>query len=422
MESRVHIVTVSPGPADLLSLRAAYLLRRAQLVVYEPEVPVGVLALAGEQAELLALAQPQADAAKSGLAKIADAETARLRVIIETLGRLVNREPAPAALAMKPVVLLLCGGSEEFCRRLRGEMASLAGAGAAIEMLSAASAASGQIDFLGPPPPLAGRRIVVTRTAAAASLLAASLRDLGAEPVEFPTIRIEPPDSYQVLDGALARASEFDWVIFTSAAGVRSFIGRLGALGRDVRALAGACLAAIGPATATELRSHALGVEVVPAVYRAEALIDAIGAARIKGARLLIARAQTAREVLPEQLAALGAREVCVAAAYKTVKAGGAGAARIRTLLERGEIDLVTFTSPSTVANFDELVAPPPQSVKAAVIGPITEARARSLGYTIAATAEAYTAAGLTAAIVACLATPGRSAEPRLCRPTGRAI
>jgi len=241
---------------------------------------------------------------------------------------------------------------------------------------------------------------VVTRAAGNAESFAQKLRALGAEAIEFPTIETAPPSSFAALDGALARLPDFDWIIFTSAVGVDAFLDRIRTLGRDVRELGDASIAAIGPATADRLSRYALKVAALPAEYRAEAVIGAIGEAKIRGARILIPRAQVAREVLPETLRKIGAREVVVAPAYRTVKPPAADAARIRELAVSGAIDLVTFTSSSTVTNFCELLQSPPHGLKAAVIGPITAETARQHGFEVAVCPPTYTTPALISAIV----------------------
>src|SRR5262249_26238402 len=166
---------------------------------------------------------------------------------------------------------------------------------------------------------LAGRTIAITRARAAGGAFASALRARGATVIEFPTIELAPPDSYETIDAALARIAAFDWVIFTSAAGVEHAIERMKVRGLESQALAGAKLGAIGPATSDRLRAHGLTVTAMPSEYRAEAIAGAIGIAHIRGARILIPRAQRAREVLPEMLRAAGAAEVIVAPVYRTL-------------------------------------------------------------------------------------------------------
>jgi uroporphyrinogen III methyltransferase/synthase len=247
--------------------------------------------------------------------------------------------------------------------------------------------------------PLFGRTIVVTRARASASGFATAIRRLGAEVVEFPTIETAPPRSYAALDRAIKRVNSFDWIIFTSATGVESFIERLKSRGRDIRALGSASIAAIGPVTASRLADYALQVAAVPDEYRAEEIITAIGIKQIRGKRFLIPRAEVAREALPEILRAKGAREVVVAPSYRTVKPKGAQIERMRELLASGKIDLVTFTSSSTVTNFCELLGTLGKGLRAAAIGPITAATAEERGFEVVVSPDQYTIEALTEAI-----------------------
>lgn len=248
--------------------------------------------------------------------------------------------------------------------------------------------------------PLYGRRIVITRAREVIGSFAAGLRALGAEVLEFPTIETAAPDSYAVIDAALERVASFDWVIFTSATGVERLLERMRTRGTDLRAMAGAKLGAIGPATAARLAEHALTVAALPQEYRAEAIIEAIGAARIRDARILLPRAQAAREVLPEMLAAAGAREVVVAPVYKTVRPGRAPIERVREMAKARTIDLAVFTSSSTVTNFGEMIgSAAARGLKAAAIGPVTAETARAAGMEVVVQPGDYTIAALIDAI-----------------------
>jgi uroporphyrinogen III methyltransferase/synthase len=247
--------------------------------------------------------------------------------------------------------------------------------------------------------PLFARRIIVTRAAEDGAVFARRLRQLGAEAIEFPTIATEAPDSYLELDEAIGRIRMFDWIIFTSATGVEAFFERLRIREVDVRE-AGAQLAAIGPATAARLRHYGLRVVAVPSEYRAEALFEALGEEAIRGARILIPRAQVARQILPQSLREKGASEVVVAPAYKTVTPRNADIERIRELVQRGKIDLVTFTSSSTVTNFQAMLGLQVAGAKAAVIGPITAETARSCGFDLVVSPAHYTVDSLLDAIL----------------------
>jgi uroporphyrinogen III methyltransferase / synthase len=247
--------------------------------------------------------------------------------------------------------------------------------------------------------PLFGRRIVITRAASNAAKLARRLRELGGEAIEFPTIETVPPESFALIDDAIGRLNSFDWIVFTSATGVDAFVERLRATGRDIRELDNAAIAAIGPATAARIRNYALKVEAIPSEYRAEALIAAVGTDRIAGAHILIPRAAVAREILPEQLREKGAAEVVVAPTYRTVKPSRVDGSRIREFISAGAIDLVTFTSSSTVTNFCELIGDISPGLKTAVIGPITADTARRAGFEVVASPAEYTVDALVEAI-----------------------
>jgi uroporphyrinogen III methyltransferase / synthase len=248
--------------------------------------------------------------------------------------------------------------------------------------------------------PLFGRRVVVTRAAANAPEFAGRLRALGADAIEFPTIETGPPDSYETVDLALANLRLFDWTIFTSANGVEAFFARLRVLARDIRELGNARIAAIGPATAERVKHYGLSVSAIPSEYRAEAIIDAIGESKIIGARILIPRAQVAREVLPQALMQKGAREVTVAPVYQTTKPANPDAERIRELIAARALDLVTFSSSSTVTNFCEIIGKLPRGLKAAAIGPVTAETARRHGFEVVTSAAEYTIDGLIRVIV----------------------
>lgn len=250
--------------------------------------------------------------------------------------------------------------------------------------------------------PLFGKRILVTRAREQASTLTAALEELGASCLEAPVIRLVPPSDTSRLDQAIRDLGTYDWVIFTSANGVRFFWQRLRQLGRDARAFARARLAAIGSGTAAALADCGLTADLVPGEFRAEGLAEAFAAQDLAGRRVLIPRAAVARDVLPAKLAAMGAR-VEVVEAYRTTAAATDGA-RLRDLLQQGKVDVVTFTSSSTVTNLLQLLgsngAAALAGVKIACIGPITAAAAADHGLSVAVTAREYTIDGLVQAIV----------------------
>ncbi len=251
--------------------------------------------------------------------------------------------------------------------------------------------------------PLFGKRVLVTRSREQASVLSGRLRELGAEPVEFPTIKIAPPQDFGPLDEAIEGLSSYDWVIFTSANGVKSFMQRLLVRGRDVRALAGVKLAAIGPATAGELERLSLRVGYMPQRYVAEAIAEGIG--DVAGARILLPRADLARPSLVQGLEAKGA-VVDEVIAYRTLSREPSE--EIKRILLDGKIDIVTFTSSSTVRNLaSALEAEVGKGWQAALeraiiacIGPITAETAAELGIKVDVVAEEHTIKGLVGSIV----------------------
>ncbi len=251
--------------------------------------------------------------------------------------------------------------------------------------------------------PLHGRCIVVTRPRHQANSFARGIEELGGEVVEFPTIEIVPPKSYSPLDRAIGKIEGYDWIIFTSVNGVRQFVDRVGRLGRSIRDLKGIRIAAIGPATAKGLESNNLKADLVPGEYRAEAILQALRPEELRGKRVLLPRAAAARDVLPKTLREWGA-ETDVIEAYRAVLPKS-DAVWLRALLLERKVDVVTFTSSSTVINFAKFF--PGEDVrdlldKAAVacIGPITQNTAEEKGIRVDIVPREYTVGGLTQAIV----------------------
>ncbi len=251
--------------------------------------------------------------------------------------------------------------------------------------------------------PLWGRRVVVTRARQQASDLVSRLAELGADCLAVPTIEIVPPADWQPLDSAIAQLENYDWIVFTSVNGVSFFFERLFAAGRDARALGNLRTAVIGPATARRLRDCGVTADVVPQAYRAEAVIAAFADQEVAGRRILLPRARQARPVLPAELTRMGARvhEITV---YDTRLADGDRQVLVDALAN-GRVDLVTFTSSSTVKNFrkllpDERFKDLIRSLTVASIGPITTRTAEELGFTVHIQARHYTIDGLCDVIV----------------------
>ena len=253
--------------------------------------------------------------------------------------------------------------------------------------------------------PLFGKRVLLTRPAAQAAPMARALRDAGAQPLIIPAIRIAPPDDPAALTHAVVAAGDYDWVVFTSANGVDAFFAELAAERADARRLGGVRVAAIGPATAERLREHGVRADEVPAEYRGEAVAEAILAhhdGHMHGLSVLLPRAAVARDALPDALRRAGAR-VDVVPAYRTLPLEAADAARLRTAIEVGEADVITFTSSSTVEHtvgaLGSEAAALLSRLTVASIGPITSETAGRHGLQVAVTARDYTAGGLVAAL-----------------------
>jgi uroporphyrinogen III methyltransferase/synthase len=249
--------------------------------------------------------------------------------------------------------------------------------------------------------PLSGRVVLVTRASDQAAVFAELLEAAGARVMLVPTIAIEPPDSWAPLDAALAE--KHDWVVFTSVNGVAMVRRRVEATGQGRALLEGSRLAAIGPATAAALRDWGLTVEVVPAEYVAEGLLDRLRPLVAPGARVLLPRAAETRDVLVRELTAHGAH-VTEVAAYRT-RAATEHAAGLREALAEGRVDVVTFTSSSTVRSFCALFGSAElprllRGVTVACIGPITRATAEARGLTTQIVPEDYTIPALARAIV----------------------
>jgi uroporphyrinogen III methyltransferase/synthase len=251
--------------------------------------------------------------------------------------------------------------------------------------------------------PLLGKRIVVTRARQQASDLSSRLLDLGAECLEFPTINVVPADDLTPLDDAVQNLSDYDWVVFTSVNGVKFFFAHLFGRNKDVRALSHLHTAAIGPATAEKLFEYGLKSDIIPQNFRAEALVDAFRKVSLAGKKILLPRAKEARPVLPVELRKMGA-EVNEVTAYLTEKVR-TNTDQLIEQLEEKNIDLITFTSSSTVQNFKDLLPPDDfkhliQGITVASIGPITTDTALKSGFEVPITAKSYTIPGLCDAIV----------------------
>ncbi len=261
--------------------------------------------------------------------------------------------------------------------------------------------------------PLHGRRVVVTRARAQASGLAAILRDLGAEVVELPAIRIEPRIESEEVRRAVESIGEYALVCVTSPNGAQLLFDALrdpgtpaadtsgadtapGASGLDARALAGATVAAIGPGTARALRRHGIVADVVPEHFVAEALVEALASVEVEGKRVLVARAAEARDLLPDALRERGA-EVDVVSLYETVREQPDAEA----IEAAQKADYVTFTSSSTVTNLTAALGDRfPPNARIVSIGPVTSDTVRAAGLTVDVEADQHDVDGLLAALL----------------------
>jgi uroporphyrinogen III methyltransferase/synthase len=240
--------------------------------------------------------------------------------------------------------------------------------------------------------PLFGRRIVVTRVQPQAAALAADLRRRGAEAIELPAIAFEPPEDIDRLVRAAAEVGSYDWVVLTSPTGVVRFFEHL----RDARSLGGVKVAAIGPGTAAALAERNVVADLVPEEYVAEALLKALldeAGADGRG-RVLIPRAEIARDVLPDGLAAAG-WDVDVVSAYRTV----APAPDPTAAAQLAEAEVITFTSSSTVTNFVDSYGADAAPEVVATIGPVTSETAHNRGLEVAVEAAEHTVDGLIVAL-----------------------
>ena len=250
--------------------------------------------------------------------------------------------------------------------------------------------------------PLEGRTIVITRARAQAQRFAQLLEAAGARVLQAPTIVIEPPASWELLDAALGALDSFTWVVFTSANGVAMVDRRLSARGLAWAAIARKRVAAIGPATAEALAEHGVRVELVPAEYRAEALVEGLRRVVGPGDRVLLPRAKETRDVLVVELRRLGVA-VTEVPAYQTRRIED-GVVRLREALASGSVDAVTFTSSSTARNFAEQFSADERSawrgrIAVASIGPITAATAAEYGLSTDVMPSEYTIPALARAL-----------------------
>ena len=491
----VYLVGAGPGDAGLLTLRAAELLARADVVIHDPLVNPEVLRLAPNSAEFIRGGMPAAELSQLLLARARAGKTVvrliggdpyffggggeeaeQLAVagvpfeVVPGVSALVaapnyagvpltHREfasqltllgdhegPADAVpgiewahvaaspgtkvvmvgadrigpmaerlmghgLAAETPVAIVSGGTTGGQQSVEGTLATIAAAAAQAKIGSPAMAVIGDVVKLRSKlnwferRPLYGQSVVVTRAREQAGKLSGRLREHGAEVLEVPTIKLEPPSQRQDLVDAMLELNSYDWLVFTSPNGVTKFFEYFFKRFHDMRDLGGARLAAVGPATANKLKELHLQVDLMPD----EALASAIAVAfaefeSVENLKICLLRAEVANRELPEALEALGAI-VDDVAVYQTVPETEDLTGAAARVLERGA-DWVAFTSGSTVEHFHARFDLPallkkfPQ-LKTATIGPETSKALAALGLKPALEAKQHTIEGLVAALVA---------------------
>ncbi|MYE88832.1 uroporphyrinogen-III C-methyltransferase [Candidatus Poribacteria bacterium] len=250
--------------------------------------------------------------------------------------------------------------------------------------------------------PLFGRRIIVTRARAQASGFAECLESSGAEVIQFPTIETQPIPDNTALDRAIAQLSTYNWVIFTSVNAVEYFYRHLRENGKDTRSLGNARICAVGQKTVSALNQIGIRADYVPSQYRGSVLAAELEG--VEGQKILLPRASIAADDLPNGLRDRGVI-VDAISIYETIKAGAGGREALEADLHSGRIDMVTFTSSSTVTNFLEMFDSPPlatllNQVHIAVIGPSTEATAKAHGLVVDIVAKQASVESLAEEIV----------------------
>lgn len=255
--------------------------------------------------------------------------------------------------------------------------------------------------------PMFGHRVLVTREHAGGF---EPLEDLGAEMIEFPTIEMAPPENYDELDSAINKIEAYNWIIFTSGNGMTYFLKRMMEKDKDIRDLKGIKLCAIGTKTAAEIKKYGIKVDLIPEEFNAEGLIEAflkiqnskLKNQSLKGIKILLPRAEKAREIFPEKVRELGG-EIDVPVTYRAVKPEMHGK-RLKRFLKEGRISVATFTSASTFDNFMEIIGEDAdellRDVAIAVIGPVTAGAVEKAGLKVEIMPETATIEAMVEAIM----------------------
>ena len=246
--------------------------------------------------------------------------------------------------------------------------------------------------------PLFGKRIVVTRTREQAGGLSKRLGELGADVIELPTIKIEPPKDRAEFMESVSESHTYDWIIFTSPNGVEKFFDAFYATYQDARSLGGCRIAAIGPSTEAKIREYRFAVDLLPQKFVAEGLIEAFKEQSIEHQKVLWVKAEETRNVIYDGLIELGAIvDSCLA--YQTVPETSDPTGAVQKLREEGA-DMITFTSGSTVQNFFKMSLDWPEGCEAACIGPVTDKAFKARSGEVSVMSEKHDIEGLVATIL----------------------
>jgi uroporphyrinogen III methyltransferase/synthase len=252
--------------------------------------------------------------------------------------------------------------------------------------------------------PLAGKTVVVTRAREQAGPFIDSLEQAGARAIPFPTIEIALPKGLKAVDEALGRIKEYNYIVFTSVNGVTAFLSHMHRLQKDIRCLDGCAIAALGEMTAQALRKHLLFPKIVPTTFTSRHLARQFKREALTGKKVLLFRSEIANDILPGQLRRMGA-QVTEVSGY-TIRKPRVPTAKVKQHFRNGDIDLITFTSPSTFTNFVSLMGGEPvkqllQGTRVAAIGPVTKKEIVQHGVRVAVTAAPHTVPHLVEEIIA---------------------
>jgi len=333
------------------------------------------------------------------------ADTLVILMGVEHLGRIVT-DLLDSGLDPQTPVAVVKDGTRPSQETITGTLSDIVGRARASEVRPPAVIVVGEVVRLREKlrwfdnRPLLGKRVLVTRAQAQARSLGSLLQRRGAQPVVMSAIDIRGLSNTEELDAAITSLDEYDWLVFTSSNGVRSVMDRLYALGRDARSLHGLRIGVIGAATATALAERGIRPDYVPREFSSAGFLAGLEDRDLAGCRFLLPRSDMASRQLPDGLTRLGAR-VHEVDAYRTVPSSKGVATGKRMLLD-GQIDVVTFTSSSTVRSLVSLLEGNTQTlqdVTVACIGPVTAAAATDEGLKVDVVAEEYTVPGLVEAI-----------------------